>query len=181
MGSPPNCRPECTIHSECASNLACMRGKCGDPCPGSCGLSALCSVINHNSVCTCPAEYTGDPFSNCVLRPAVEAPPDACNPTPCGPNASCNNGICTCSPEYQGDPYTGCRPECVTSTDCSINLACKNNKCVDPCQGTCGQNAVCNVFNHIPMCSCPAGTTGNAFAICTPVRGTLDHLNQSYS
>lgn len=96
---------------------------------------------------------------------------DPCNPSPCGPNARCDDGICTCTPEYQGDPYIGCRPECLLNNDCPLNKACSRNKCIDPCQGTCGQNAICNVYNHIPMCSCPIEMTGNAFVSCTIFRG----------
>lgn len=98
---------------------------------------------------------------------------DPCNPSPCGANAECNNGICTCFPEYQGDPYRGCRPECVLNTDCPRERACVRNKCIDPCIGTCGQNALCTVYNHIPMCSCNPGFTGNAFILCTEVKGTF--------
>lgn len=96
---------------------------------------------------------------------------EPCNPSPCGPNAQCNNGICTCLPEYQGDPYIGCRPECVLNSDCPRDKACIRNKCIDPCPGTCGQNADCNVNNHIPMCSCPQGFSGNAFILCSQIRG----------
>ena len=28
FGSPPNCRPECTINADCASSLACIGQKC---------------------------------------------------------------------------------------------------------------------------------------------------------
>ena len=65
MGTPPNCRPECRIHSECASNLACINEKCRDPCPGACGSYAECEVINHNAVCRCQQGYEGDPFVGC--------------------------------------------------------------------------------------------------------------------
>jgi hypothetical protein len=173
VGSPPNCRPECTINSECPSNLACIREKCRDPCPGSCGAGARCSVINHTPICSCPDGYTGDPFSYCQLKPQeVEpAPVDPCNPSPCGPNARCDNGACTCLPEYQGDPYRGCRPECVLNSDCSRDKACIRNKCNDPCPGTCGQNAECSVINHIPTCSCISGYIGNAFVLCSPIPG----------
>lgn len=99
---------------------------------------------------------------------------DPCNPSPCGPNAQCSgDGVCTCLPEYQGDPYVGCRPECVVSADCARDRACMQSKCRDPCPGTCGQSAICDVINHIPMCSCPAGYTGNAFVECRPVPGML--------
>lgn len=72
IGAPPNCRPECTISAECSSNKACIRQKCIDPCPGSCGLNALCNVINHTPTCTCPENYVGDPFTQC--RPAPPPP-----------------------------------------------------------------------------------------------------------
>ena len=65
IGTPPNCRPECRIHSECASNLACINEKCRDPCPGACGAYAECEVINHNAVCRCQQGYEGDPFVGC--------------------------------------------------------------------------------------------------------------------
>lgn len=93
---------------------------------------------------------------------------DPCFPSPCGSNAMCNDGICTCLPEYQGDPYTGCRPECIINDECPRNKACIKYKCKDPCPGTCGQNAICNVYNHIPMCRCPDGLSGNAFIECRP-------------
>lgn len=101
----------------------------------------------------------------------VSVPRDPCNPSPCGANAQCRDGICSCLSEYTGDPFTGCRPECVLNTDCPQAFACMRNKCRDPCPGTCSQNAVCNVYNHIPMCSCPAGTSGNAFFSCSTIRG----------
>lgn len=175
IGSPPNCRPECTINSECPSNLACIQQKCRDPCPGACGSGAVCSVINHTPICTCPDGYTGDPFSYCQLKPQEIEPivQDPCNPSPCGANARCDNGICTCLPEYQGDPYRGCRPECILNSDCPRNLACMNQKCKDPCPGTCGQNAECNVINHIPMCSCLPGFSGNAFVMCNRIESRL--------
>lgn len=67
IGRPPNCRPECSINSECSPNLACINERCKDPCPGSCGFNALCSVRSHSPVCTCMTGYTGDPFSGCSV------------------------------------------------------------------------------------------------------------------
>lgn len=65
IGVPPNCRPECSINSDCIADKACIQEKCRDPCPGSCGLNARCTVINHTPACTCPERYSGDPFINC--------------------------------------------------------------------------------------------------------------------
>jgi len=69
IGVPPNCRPECSINSDCPADKACIREKCRDPCPGSCGLLARCSVINHTPSCVCPEGYTGDPFVSCNVLP----------------------------------------------------------------------------------------------------------------
>lgn len=65
IGRPPSCRPECTSNYECSLALACIKEKCSDPCPGSCGAYASCSVVNHSPVCQCLPQYTGDPFSGC--------------------------------------------------------------------------------------------------------------------
>lgn len=69
IGQSPNCRPECTISAECPSNLACINEKCQDPCPGSCGTNARCSVVSHNAICTCVIGYEGDPTVQCSLIP----------------------------------------------------------------------------------------------------------------
>lgn len=69
INSPPNCRPECVLNSECDSMKACVNQKCIDPCPGTCGLSAKCTVINHSPICSCPSGYTGDPFTRCNTIP----------------------------------------------------------------------------------------------------------------
>lgn len=69
IGHPPNCRPECTISAECAFDKACINQKCVDPCPGVCGLHAMCRAVNHNPICGCMSGFTGDPFTRCVPIP----------------------------------------------------------------------------------------------------------------
>jgi hypothetical protein len=65
IGSPPNCRPECTINSDCASDKACINKKCRDPCLGACGLQTECHVYQHAAVCNCREGFTGNPFQSC--------------------------------------------------------------------------------------------------------------------
>ena len=171
QGSPPNCRPECVSNSECASNLACINRKCKDPCPGICGLNAECRVVSHTPNCVCVTGYIGDPFTQCTVPPTpVQENLTPCNPSPCGVNAECKErngaGACVCIPEYIGNPYEGCRPECSVNSDCPSNKACIRNKCQDPCPGTCGQNAQCQVINHLPSCTCIPGYTGDPFRYC---------------
>lgn len=170
QGDPyTGCRPECLQNTDCPRDRACLRKKCKDPCPGTCGQGATCEVINHIPICTCPERTTGNAFAVC--NPVQEAPvyKDVCQPSPCGPNSQCReiNGqaVCSCVPGFIGAPPT-CRPECVTSAECPQNQACTNQKCRDPCPGTCGIGAKCQVVNHNPICSCPSGYTGDPFLQC---------------
>ena len=73
-GSPPFCRPECVVSTDCSRNRACSNQKCIDPCLGACGLSAQCTVINHNPVCSCFEQYTGDPFVQCIPKSKIYSP-----------------------------------------------------------------------------------------------------------
>lgn len=100
---------------------------------------------------------------------------DPCNPSPCGSNSICRvtdgHAVCSCQPGLIGSPPS-CRPECIVSAECALPLACLNSKCQDPCPGTCGLNAKCNVVNHNPICSCPPGYNGDPFRHCQLVPGT---------
>lgn len=68
FGAPPNCRPECTINQDCPSNRACFKQRCKDPCVGSCGFNAECTVQSHQPICKCFDGYEGDPYSGCNFR-----------------------------------------------------------------------------------------------------------------
>lgn len=187
------CRPECVLNNDCPRDRACVNNKCIDPCPGTCGQNAECTVINHIPTCSCIANFTGNAFIlcspvirkssthgsivyNCVLLTATRVQ-NPCNPSPCGPNSQCRNineqAVCSCVIGYIGSPPT-CRPECVTSSECSLVKACINQKCVDPCIGTCGIRARCEVINHNPICSCPEQHTGDPFTRCLLIGTLLD-------
>lgn len=102
-------------------------------------------------------------------EPQPQPPINPCIPSPCGPYSQCQdyggNPSCTCLPSYIGSP-PNCRPECTINADCPSNVACMREKCRDPCPGSCGSNAKCHVLNHIPMCICPEGYTGDPFLSC---------------
>lgn len=132
---------------------------------------SACHVLSHLPICTCNDGYEGDPFVRCQPKVITESPPvdrSFCSENPCGPNAECVGNECRCIAEYQGNPYEGCRPECSTNAECNRDLACLRNKCTNPCRGTCGQHALCEVVNHIPICSCPPDYTGDPFSNCHP-------------
>lgn len=108
------------------------------------------------------------PLDIAITPPTTPANP--CSPTPCGSNARCRienaNAVCECLPEHHGNPYVSCRPECLGNSDCPLNRACVHQKCADPCPGTCGSEAQCFTTNHVPICTCPIGTTGDALRAC---------------
>lgn len=130
------------------------------------------SLFVHQYQVMLQFHMTGN-FNNHVLDLA-DVPKNPCSPSPCGPNSQCReiNGqaVCSCVPNYIGTP-PNCRPECVTSQECLLNQACVNQKCIDPCPGTCGIGALCQVVNHSPVCSCPNRFTGNPFIRCLAVQG----------
>lgn len=191
IGSPPTCRPECVTSQECSLNQACVNQKCIDPCPGTCGINAKCQVVNHSPICSCLPSYSGDPFTRCLIigkkcptykkkrislihfieREPEVVPTNPCQPSPCGPNSQCkpvgDSPSCSCLPEFNGSP-PNCRPECVSNSECPNHLACINQKCKDPCPGTCAPDAECRVISHTPNCVCPIGYTGDPFRQCIP-------------
>ncbi|EFX65776.1 hypothetical protein DAPPUDRAFT_65219, partial [Daphnia pulex] len=179
IGDPySSCRPECVLNTDCPRDKNCLQNQCVDPCVGTCGFNADCRVSNHLPVCSCKESHTGDPYGSCrpipvIIEPNVVQPPTPCDPNPCGTNAQCNtrNGAinCVCPANYVGDPYSSCRPECVLNTECPRDKNCVNYRCVNPCPGTCGINAVCRVTNHIPVCSCKESHTGDPYGSCRPI------------
>ena len=113
-----------------------------------------------------------------ILPPKIEEstlkpiPPNPCIPPPCGPNSVCqvvsNQAQCGCQANMIGIA-PNCRPECVLGSDCPSSQTCINNRCVDPCIGTCAPNAECRVINHSPVCNCLTGYSGNGFDACQPI------------
>ena len=111
---------------------------------------------------------------NVTVEPSVAQPePRPCDAHPCGTNAECRQQgqavSCICPADYIGDPYSACRPECVLNDDCPREQSCVRGKCVDPCPGTCGINAQCQVSNHVPVCTCLTGHTGDPYGTCRPI------------
>lgn len=107
---------------------------------------------------------------NLIGKPILRDPENPCIPSPCGPFSQCrisnNHPVCSCVQNYIGRP-PNCKPECMLNSECPSNLACVNERCKDPCPGSCGFNAFCNVVNHSPVCHCMTGYTGDPFSGCS--------------
>ena len=139
-----------------------------------------------NILIACSYVYKCTTYVAPIPSPAVEEgtlrpiPPNPCTPTPCGPNSQCQvvsgQAQCGCMANMIGSA-PNCRPECIIGSDCPPNQACINQKCVDPCLGTCATNSECRVVNHSPICTCASGYTGNGFADCRPIPAVGKRFN----
>ena len=109
-----------------------------------------------------------------VVVTEPELPTQSCYPSPCGPYSVCElegpRVVCSCQKGYFGRP-PNCHPECLVNGECPPSQACIREKCLDPCQGTCGINALCTAVNHQAICSCPPGYTGDPFETCSKIPG----------
>lgn len=120
----------------------------------------------HFFLVGCRANSDCAPIQTCVNRECV----DPCSYTQCGLNALCradsnHRARCYCPDNFKGDAYIRCeRPECMSNDECPFNLACRNERCEDPCN--CGLHAVCTVNDHRPQCACPPGYVGNPLVTC---------------
>lgn len=123
-------------------------------------------------ICIWQSMFLLEPLDPGIGLPPAPPPPTACIPS-CGANAECQViegiGTCVCLSGYYGLPELGCTPQCVTNSDCSTDQACINQRCIDPCVGSCAVEAECRVLNHNPICSCRVGYTGDPFRFCRPI------------
>lgn len=143
VGRPPNCRPECVIDVECPGNLACISEKCRDPCPGSCGFHASCSVVKHVPICTCNQGYTGDPFAGCSIVPRKSKQI----------SLKISVDISHSKPKINNLNY----------------FLAIEPQVVSPCaQSPCGANAICKERNGIGSCSCLPDYYGDPYIECRP-------------
>lgn len=154
-----------------------------------CHSTAFCENQPGTYQCQCPEGLIGDPV-NVGCRDPNECLTDSDCPSSascqnarcrspcerenvCGRNATClaqsHNAICACPPNSRGDPSIECvYIECSDNEDCANEKSCLDAKCIDPCSlpNVCGTNARCIAQNHIGVCTCETGTTGDAQLGC---------------
>ncbi|KAK3931322.1 Fibrillin-1, partial [Frankliniella fusca] len=155
------CVKVCYGDSNCLTGEVCVEGTCRPGCSSDVDCEA--SQVCRGNKCLCGSGFTSTP------RGCKDV--DECEQNPCHPSARCTNVpgsyLCSCQEGTVGDPFLepGCvKPsECLRNSDCGDTLACVQGRCTDPCTAgvRCGPNAVCNVFDHVPSCSCPAGNLGD--------------------
>lgn len=185
--------PECVQNEDCPTSKACFNQKCGDPCNAACGVNALCNVINHKAVCSCPRGFDGSPFVQCSQYVEPPLRPECTNDEECSNDKACINqkctnpctggicvidsechvqkhrAVCTCQDGFTGNAQLGCyKIGCRSDSECQPTEACVNRECTDPCKIThCGVNAICKAdYNHKARCHCLENYKGNPLINC---------------
>ena len=181
----------------CQEGYEVVKNKCQDidECSSNnqyCHGTARCANLPGSYRCTCPEGYLGDAYSTrgkgCTPKASCLAHSD------CPISSSCTNGqcvdpcvqfcsadatckvidhvpTCSCPPGWRGDGrQSGCvKLQCLENIDCSASQSCVNGNCVDVCSlsGACGSNSDCKTLNHIPLCSCQNGFSGDPRIGCS--------------
>ncbi|KAK0080812.1 hypothetical protein PV325_013287 [Microctonus aethiopoides] len=66
--TPLQKKQKCKENKDCSKIHQCINKECNNPCPGSCGIEALCYVTNQTISCECPRCYGGNPYEKCATR-----------------------------------------------------------------------------------------------------------------
>lgn len=72
--------------------------------------------------------------------------------------------------------------ECTHDSDCSVDTACINKRCQNPCaeSNPCAKHAECRISYHRPLCYCPPGWGGDPQRMCYKRKLILKSLKSSY-
>lgn len=188
-----SCVPGCRSDQGCPTHLSCFDQQCIDPCADAraCGTNAVCEVINHTKICSCPIGLLGDAEVSCKSLITTCSSNADCTSTQlcyggscqkkcrndqnCLNDERCMRGICrtVCNvdsvcPQGQICENRICQIGCRNDLNCAPDQTCINKMCKNPCDspGQCGQCAGCLVVNHGVQCSCPNGFVGDGLTGC---------------
>lgn len=177
---------ECQVRNHRAV-CSCKRGYEGDPyriCVEremtNCIVNFECQLIDDSLFTAgCKSDFECPDDKACISRECQ----NPCLYEECGVNAICearnHRANCICPENHIGDPYRNCRPyECLTDPDCPDPLACRNEKCVDPCE--CAINADCSPRNHRGYCTCRTGYTGDPYGYACTKSELVIFVHQNY-
>jgi hypothetical protein len=172
---------ECYSDADCHYSASCIESKCLNPCDYAteCGNGALCKVLDHKTVCTCPSNTIGDPKVECKRYECNDdhqcSSENQCIdykcvnpcalPSVCGQNAHCDAinhaRSCSCLPGFTGNPVLGCIQihSCRFDKQCPSGAKCHNNICSITCSSNrdCLSSELC--IQNICQPSCKSNST----------------------
>lgn len=157
----------------------------------TCHESAKCINTEGGFTCVCDNGLVGNPLSTGCRKAGDCLTSDDCPPSAscynstcrnpceisgvCGKNAECipisHEATCKCPKRTKEDHNHNCiSVECLDSNDCLENKTCLNSTCINPCEipNICGEKAFCSPSNHVGICICEPGTTGDPHLGCFP-------------
>jgi hypothetical protein len=162
------CSLGCRSNKECTSEAACINSKCQNPCAvdAVCGPNAICSAGNHETTCTCPPGFEGNPIPD---QGCVRVPKYCATTRDCPSNHMCIANQCN----Y---PCTETKA-CAVGERCSNNVCAKvcysNNNCLPgeicesgTCQSGCESDVDCQTDNQVCFngkCKCRLGFINTPF------------------
>lgn len=174
---------KCEDINECSTNPCILNAVCENTMG-----SFICTCTNGTvldksaAVCKKPGECTSDDDCSDETKCSDNRCISPCNILKCGLNAMCivsnHKPSCECKQDSGGDPLKKCvKFECVTDSDCHEEEACTNNICQNSCvlPRACGKNADCLSRNHVGLCSCSPGYTGDPVLGCVPIQYCSDN------
>lgn len=177
---------ECYSDADCHQSASCVNSKCLNACEigNNCGKNALCNVVNHKTICTCPQNTLGDPQEECK---SIECTEDyqcsfdkqcvqnycinPCSLNACGKNTNCeainHARSCTCLPGYTGNPILGCTEiqSCRVDKQCPNGARCYNGICATKCSSNrdCLNSELCIQNVCQPTCKSNATCGGDMY------------------
>lgn len=139
-------------------------------------IACIAGICQYNEDC---AEDEACDRLNRICRPV-------CEEDTCADSATCigqqHQPKCHCPPGTTGSPYIEChgekvsQPGCRTDSDCSNQLACINQLCINPCakSDVCSAEQECKVLDTLPLrtvlCQCPTDTIADNNGLCQPIK-----------
>ena len=164
----PDVAVGCESDDDCPDYTACRNRKCINPCAEDkpCAPSAICKVVSHNAVCTCPNGFIGNPQTRCSPR-KLQIYSSYLDYYLFTFNLWMFHFMFHNALWLHDSKFSAPQPECLVDPDCPSRLACINEKCENPCFTlSCGIRADCKVKNHRAICVCRPGLIGNPHEIC---------------
>lgn len=168
----------CRSNKDCSTSYACINNTCQNPCNSKevCGPNALCSVVEHQTICRCPDGFEGNPTpeEGCVRYPITCLSTNECPSAHMCIANKCNlpcsdNNVCAIGERCHDNV---CVKLCLGNSNCLPGEICLNGICQQGCSvdSDCQNTQIC-IRNK---CRCSTGYIGSPHG-CLDIDECEDH------